>query len=118
GKFAPEYSQPVRLRGTVERLLDVKFILDGHISRNLPVNMGRGAVVRSGDVTVLLVETSGPGSSPRLYETAGLDPKTFGIVVAKSPAGFRAEYEPFAAGMLLADCPGCASPNWPKMRFD
>jgi microcystin degradation protein MlrC len=118
GRYAPEYSQPVRFQGTVEKVLDVKFILDGHISRNLPVHMGRGAVVRSGDVTVLLVEKNGPGSTPKLYEAAGLDPREFGIVVAKSPAGFRADYQSFAAGMLLADCPGCASPNWPRMRFD
>ncbi len=116
--FAPEYAEPVVLHGTVERLLDVKFTLDGHISRNLPVSMGRGAVVRSGDVTVLLVESSGPGSSPRLYESAGLDPKTCGLVVAKSPAGFRADYSPFVAAAILADCPGCASPNWSGLTFE
>lgn len=115
--FAPEYCEPVRLRGTVERLLDVEFILDGHIGRNLPIHMGRGAVIRSGDVAVLLVERSGPGSSPRLYEAAGLDPRTCGIVVAKSPAGFRADYEPFAAGIYLADCPGCADPNLSALNF-
>lgn len=118
GRFAPEYSTPVPLRGRVERLLNVDFVLDGHIGHNLPIHMGRGAVVVCGDVTVLLVEKSGPGSSPRLYETAGLDPRNYGIVVAKSPAGFRADYESFAAGMYLADCPGCASPNWPRLNFD
>lgn len=117
GSFAPEYSEPLRFRGNVERLLNVDFVLDGHISRNMPIHMGRGAVVRSGDVTVLLVEKGGPGSTPRLYETAGLDPRTFGIVVAKSPAGFRADYGEFASKFLLADCPGCASPNWPRMNF-
>lgn len=115
--FAPEYSEPVRLQGTVERLLDVDFVLDGHIGKNLPIHMGQGAVVRAGDVTVLLTQKSGPGSTPRLYETAGLDPREFGIVVAKSPAGFRADYESFAAAICLADCPGCASPNWPRMHF-
>lgn len=118
GRNAAEYSQPVRFQGKVERLVDVKFTLDGHISRNLPVDMGRGAVVRSGDVTVLLVEKNGPGSTPRLYEAAGLDPRTFGIVVAKSPSGFRADYQSFAAGMFSADCPGCASTDWPAMRFE
>ena len=115
--FAPEYAEPVELRGTVERLLDVQFTLDGHIGNNLPIRMGRGAVIRAGNVCVLLTERTGPGSTPKLYETAGLDPKTFGIVVAKSPAGFRAEYEPFAAGMELADCPGAASPHWKRLNF-
>ncbi|HUG89237.1 MAG TPA: MlrC C-terminal domain-containing protein, partial [Planctomycetaceae bacterium] len=129
----------VRFIGTVERLLEIEFILDGHISRNLPIRMGRAAVVSAGGppaapavspddgrrqaarghgpVTVLLVERTGPGSTPRLYESAGLDPRQFGIVVAKSPAGFRADYAPFAAEILLADCPGCASPDWPRLNF-
>jgi microcystin degradation protein MlrC len=115
--FAPEYCEPIEFRGTVERLLDVDFVLDGHIGKNMPIHMGQGAVVTSGDVTVLFVEKTGPGSTPSLYETAGLDPRTFGIVVAKSPAGFRAEYEPFAAEILSADCPGCASANWPRLNF-
>ena len=116
GGYAPEYSPSVRLTGVVQRLLDVDWVLDGHIGRNLPIHMGRGAVVRSGDVSVLLVERSGPGSSPRLYVTAGLDPTTCGLVVARSPAGFRAEYDPFVAATVLADCPGCAAPNWSRLR--
>jgi len=115
--FAPEYCEPVELRGTVERLVELDFVLDGHIGKNLPIHMGRGAVIRAGDVAVLLTEKSGPGSSPRLYETAGLDPRTCGIVVAKSPAGFRAEYDPFVAATYLSDCPGCASPNWSRLNF-
>ena len=117
GGFAPEHSEPVHLRVRVERLLNVEFVLDGHISRNLPIHMGRGAVIVSGDVTVLLTERSGPGSSPLLYEAAGLDPREFGIVVALSPAGFRADYEPFASEILLADCPGCATPLWERLNF-
>ncbi|MBW3542260.1 MAG: M81 family metallopeptidase [Planctomycetes bacterium] len=117
GTFAPEFSQPVHIRGTVERIGPIEFILHGHISRNLPVKMGIGAVVQSGDVTVLLVETTGPGSTPLLYEAAGVDPRRFRIVVAKSPAGFRADYEPFAGEILLADCPGCATPDWQRLDF-
>ncbi len=117
GRFAPEYSSPIRVRGIVERLQNVEWTLTGHISKNLPVNMGRGAVVRAGDVQILLVERGGPGSSPRLYETVGLDPRKCGIVVAKSPSGFRADYDPFVARTYLADCPGCASPHWNEMSF-
>ncbi len=117
GAFSPEYSDPLPFRGTVENLLDIEFVLDGHIGKKLPIHMGRGAVVRSGDVTVLLTETSGPGSSPLLYEAAGLNPRECGIVIAKSPAGFRADYDPFVAGTYLADCPGCATPEWSRLSF-
>src|SRR4051812_14520834 len=51
GKLAPEFSEPLRVRGTVERLLEMQFELNGALGRKLPVQMGRAAVVRSGDVS-------------------------------------------------------------------
>jgi microcystin degradation protein MlrC len=117
GTSAPEFSKPLRFRGTVERLLPMQFELNGALGRKMPIEMGRSAVVRSGDVTVVFTEKSGPGSSPMLYETAGLKPRECGIVVAKSPSAFRADYEPFVAAAFIADCPGCATPNWSHLSF-
>jgi microcystin degradation protein MlrC len=117
GIFSPEFSEPFRLRGTVERLLLMHFELNGALGHKVPVRMGRSAVVRSGDVTVVFTEKSGPGSSPLLYETAGLKPRECGIVVAKSPTAFRADYDPFVAATFIADSPGCATPNWSRLKF-
>jgi microcystin degradation protein MlrC len=117
GKLAPEFSKPLRLRGVVERLLPMEFELNGALGRKMPVHMGRSAVVCSGDVSVLFTERSGPGSSPLLYETAGLKPRECGIVVAKSPTAFRAEYDPFVAATFIADCPGCAAPTWSRLNY-
>jgi microcystin degradation protein MlrC len=117
GTFSPEFSEPLRFRGTVERLLPMEFELNGALGRKMPIQMGRSAVVRSGDITVVFTEKSGPGSSPLLYETAGLKPRECGIVVAKSPTAFRADYDPFVAATFIADCPGCATPNWSRLKF-
>lgn len=124
GKFSPEYSDPIPLRATVEALLPVRFTLDGHIGKNFPIDMGAGAVLRNitesgpGDVQILVVEYSGPGSTPLLFEAANLDPRSCGIVIAKSPAGFRADYGPFVKATYLADCPGCADRNLESMPFE
>ena len=118
GCSAPEHYAPVHVQGTVEWLGVVEFVLTGHIGHKLPIHMGRGATIHAGNVRLLLVERSGPGSTPLLYEAAGLDPRHCAIVIAKSPAGFRADYESFAAQMLLSDCNGCASPNWERMAFE
>lgn len=115
--YAPEYSDPVRLRGTVRKILDLTFQLEGHLGHHMPIDMGKAAVVQAGDVTVLLVERTGPGSSPQVYEAAGLDPRNFKIVLAKSPAGFKADYESFAAKILLTSGPGCATATWTRLRY-
>ncbi len=92
----------------MQNLGEVRFVHTGHAGHNLPVNMGRTAVVKSGDVTLLLAERKGLGSTPRLYEEAGLDPRRYKFVVAKSPEGFRHDYAEIAAGFLYCGAPGCA----------
>jgi len=111
------HSQPTRVRGSVLFVRPVHFELAGHLGDKLPIDMGMGAGVQVNDVTLLLVERTGPGSSPALYRSVGLEPKDFKIVVVKSPAGFRAEYEPFAAGVILSSCPGCAPPDIRKIAY-
>ena len=117
GKRDSVFSRPLHIAGKIVSLQPLRFVLFGHGGRNLPVDMGMSATVRIGDVTLLLVELPGPGSSPIMYRTAGLEPKNFKIVTVKSPAGFRADFEPFAAGIVLADCPGCASPRFAELPF-
>jgi len=82
------------------------------------VDMGISAVVRIRDVRLLLVEAPGPGSTPMMYRCVGLEPKDHRVVIVKSPAGFRAEFGPFASLILLADCPGCASPRYERMPYN
>lgn len=124
GKFSPEYSQPLALRAIVESEMPVQFTLNGHLGKNFSIDMGAGVVLRNvaetgpGDVQILVVEYSGPGSSPLLYETVGLAPRHCGIVIAKSPAGFRADYGPFVAATYLADCAGCADRKLESMPFE
>ena len=116
GRVDP-YSEPLRLQARVLDLGRIEFRLSGHGGDNLPVDMGQCAVLRAGDATILLIEKTGSGSSPRVYETAGLDPRQFKIVVAKSPEGFRADYEPLAAGILYCAAPGCASVYLDQVEF-
>ena len=52
-----------------------------------------------------------------MYRCVGLEPRDFKIVVVKSPAGFRAAFEPFAAAVILSDCPGCASPHYAELLY-
>ena len=117
GKRDNVFSQPLEVSGQVLSLRPCRFVLTGAGAENLFVDMGMSAAVRIGDVTLLLVEASGPGGTPMVYRCVGLEPTDFKIVVAKSPVSFRAEFEPFAAGIILADCPGCSSPRLSELPF-
>lgn len=117
GKRDRIFSTPLAVSGSVVRLAPARYVLSGHGGHNLPVDMGTGAAIRIRDVTLLLVEAPGPGSTPLMYRCVGLEPTAYKIVVVKSPAGFRAEYGPLASLILLADCPGCASPRYERLPY-
>lgn len=108
GKRDPRSSQPLRVTSRVQQLFEARFLLSGHLARNLPIDMGSSAVLRCGQVHIVVTSRSGPHFAPQLFQTAGLDPFAASVLVAKSPCGFRAAYAPHARKILVVRAPGCA----------
>jgi microcystin degradation protein MlrC len=102
------FSQPFTVTTRVERLFDARFMISGHLARNLPIDMGRSAVLRAGDVDILLTSRSGAHFAPEFFRAAGFDPFAARVLVAKSPCGFRAAYQPHAREIMVVKAPGCA----------
>ena len=121
----------IPLQATIENVSDAKFVLNGHLGKNLAIDMGRSAVLRAGQVRLVVTSRSGPHFAPELFQAAGFDPFTAAVVVAKSPAGFRAVYGAHAAAIYSVRAPGCAPsdfwnyeyrriprPLWPWDKID
>jgi microcystin degradation protein MlrC len=108
GKRDQRFSQPMALEIEVVRVFDARFVLSGHLGRNLPIDMGPSAVVRHGNVHIIVTTRTGPHFAPQLFQTAGLGPFTANVVVAKSPCGFRAAYQERARQIIVVQAPGCA----------
>jgi microcystin degradation protein MlrC len=102
------FSQPLTLTACTLRLFDAAFVMSGHLARNLAIDMGRSAVLRRGNVHVIVTSRSGPHFAPELFRAAGLDPFAAAVVVAKSPCGFRAAYQERARAIYVLKVPGCA----------
>jgi microcystin degradation protein MlrC len=112
------FSRPLAVRGVVENLFDARFVLSGHLARNLPIDMGRAAVLRSGEVRLVITSRSGPHFAPELFRAAGLVPSSAAVLVAKSPCGFRAVYEPIAARIIHTTSPGCAPSDFWRYPYE
>ncbi len=108
GKRDRRFSQPLHVTAKVQHLFEARFVLSGHLARNLPIDMGLSAVLRCGQVHIVVTSRSGPHFAPQLFQTAGLDPFAASVLVAKSPCGFRAAYAPYARKILVVRAPGCA----------
>jgi microcystin degradation protein MlrC len=117
GKRDRRFSQPVALEVRVEKVFDARFVLSGHLGRNLPIDMGRSAVLRHGGIYLVVTSESGPHFAPELFTAAGLDPFAAALLVAKSPCGFRAAYAGRAVRILVVRAPGCAPPDFWRYEY-
>ena len=117
GKRDRCFSQPLTVTARIVYLFDARFILSGHLARNMPIDMGPSAVLRVGGVYVVVTSRSGPHFAPELFRAAGLDPFAASVLVAKSPCGFRAAYAGRAAHIAVVRAPGCAPSDFWRCEY-
>jgi microcystin degradation protein MlrC len=111
------FSRPITVTAAVANLFDARFILSGHLAKNLAIDMGPSAVLRSGNVHIVITSRTGPHFAPELFQAARLDPFTASVLIAKSPCGFRAAYQARAKQILLVKAPGCAPSDFWKYEY-
>jgi microcystin degradation protein MlrC len=117
GKLDRRFSQPIPVTVRVAGLFDARFVLNGHLARNMPIDMGPSAVLRAGNVHIVITSTSGPHFAPELFQAAALYPFTASVLVAKSPCGFRAAYAAHAREILVVRAPGCAPSDFWRYEY-
>jgi microcystin degradation protein MlrC len=112
------FGTSLALSARIENLFDARFVLNGHLGKNLAIDMGRAAVLRIGEVRIVVTSRSGPHFAPELFRAAGYDPFAAAVVVAKSPAGFRAVYGQRAAAIYSVRAPGCAPSDFGSYAYE
>jgi len=117
GVLDHRFGTRIALRVNVERLFQARFILSGHLGKNMPIDMGPSVVLRHDHVGIVVTSRSGPHFAPELFQAAGLDPFAAALLVAKSPAGFRAAYASRALAMYSVQAPGCAPADFWNYPF-
>jgi len=112
------FGTSIEFDGQVVRLFDASFVLNGHLGKNMPITMGPSAVLRQGNVHIVVTTLSGPHFAPELFQAAGFDPFAASVLIAKSPCGFRAVYSQRAAAIYSVRAPGCAPTDFWKYPFE
>ena len=109
--FTDQFYKPVTFTGTVRALFDGKFRFKGPGFHGVTFDMGKTAVWVVGGIHLVAMERGVLQWDPELYRCVGLEPADARIVVAKSPAAFRAAYTELAHEIINIDTPGVCSPN-------
>jgi microcystin degradation protein MlrC len=109
GRLDSLFNKPVRVTGSVEFAGPASFRFGGGGYTGVEQEMGPSAVIRAGNVFILIVSTSVMTVDPELYRAVGLEPALAQIAVVKSHIQFRAGYEGLAKKIILLDSPGMSS---------
>jgi microcystin degradation protein MlrC len=117
GKRDRRFSQPITLTTQVAGIFQARFVMSGHLAKNMPIDMGPSAVLRHGNVHVVVTSRTGPHFAPQLFQAAGIDPFAASVLVAKSPCGFRAAYEAQAKKIVIVQAPGCAPSDFWRYEY-
>jgi microcystin degradation protein MlrC len=111
------FSTPLEATVQVANLFEARFVMSGHLAKNLAIDMGTSAVLQKGNVHIIVTSRSGPHFAPELFRASGIDPFAASVLVAKSPCGFRAAYEARARKVMVVQAPGCAPSDFWRYEY-
>ena len=119
GKIDTQSHSPVKMEAHVERVYDAGgYTFTGPCMTGVRMEMGKTAVLRSGEVRALVSERKALCHDQEIYRSAGIDPESMKILVAKSPNMFRAVFGPIAKEIIMVDTPGVSSSHLVSMPYD
>ena len=120
GKTDGLHGDPVAIRGIVQLLDDGKFEDTGPTHGGFRFyDAGPRALVHTDDDHMVLLTSRPRGNTSRQeLVSAGLDPLTQPIIVAKGVHSPRATYEPIAAEMIRLNTPGCTSADVSALEYE
>jgi microcystin degradation protein MlrC len=119
GKTDDLHGDPVAIRGTVRAIDDGRFEDAGptHGGRRFYDAGPRAVVYTEDDHTLLLTSRPMGNTSRQELVSAGIDPLTQPIIVAKGVHSPRGAYEPIAAAMIQLNSPGCTSADVTVLEY-
>ena len=104
--------EPLEVTGTIRRITDGAFTVTGPMFTGVKMNIGRCAVLDTGDIEIVVSEGRYEPFDTGCFTHAGIDPTRKSFVLIKSRQHFRAGFEPMSKGIVLVSGPGCCSSDY------
>jgi microcystin degradation protein MlrC len=117
GRVAPVFGAPISVRANVVALTDGVFVSDGPMQRGITVRMGRSAVLRVGNIDVIVTERRQPVNDVAYFTLHGIDVREVRLLCVKAKNHFRAAFAPICAGVIEVDTPGPAGIDLSKLPY-
>jgi microcystin degradation protein MlrC len=117
GRITNAFGAPVAVKARVLKLTDGKFRNLGPMEHNLPVDLGRTAVLDVNGIQVIITESCQTPNDPGYFALHGIDLAKIGLLCVKAKNHFRAGFTPLTRAIIDVDCPGPAASNLRHYRF-
>jgi microcystin degradation protein MlrC len=117
GRLSPTWGPPVPLDVEVERVTDGWFRNAGPMERGLDVNLGRSAVLKAGNLRVIVTTACLAPNDPQYFRLHGIDLAAVDLMCAKAKNHFRAAFGTVFDPIIDIDTPGPAAANLAALPF-
>lgn len=115
--FTPGMPGPLVAEGTVISLHDGYFTLEGPANRGVQGYIGPSAVVRIGNMDILLCTFGSQSGDPQHFRHFGIEPSFYDLVVVKANTSFRLPYGRISQLIYAADTPGAGASNLKLLQW-
>jgi microcystin degradation protein MlrC len=117
GRVTGDFGPPVPVSARVLLVTDGKFRNQGPMEHNLPVDLGRTALLDIEGIRVVITESCQTPNDPGYFALHSIDLDQVGLLCVKAKNHFRAAFKPLTRCIIEIDAPGPASPNLRHYRF-
>jgi microcystin degradation protein MlrC len=117
GRVTADFGEGVAVKARVLSITDGKFRNLGPMEHNLPVDLGRTALLEVEGLRVIITESCQTPNDPGYFTLHGIDLAEVGLLCVKAKNHFRAAFKPLTRVIVEIDAPGPASPNLRNYRF-
>jgi microcystin degradation protein MlrC len=117
GRIAPHFGAPVEAKAEVVALTDGRFVNEGPFETGMPVDLGETAVLKTGNVKVIVTSSCQAGIDPAYFRLHGIDLEKTRLIAAKAKNHFRAAFVERAAIIVDVDTPGPAALDLSVLPF-
>lgn len=112
------FQRPYTIHAYVKSLHDGNYLLEGPAMRGEAVSAGRSAVLRSGNIDIVLYHHMPFAGDPQLFRAFGIEPTLYQLVVVKSATQYKTAYRKFTTFFYPADTPGSSTANLTSLPFN
>ncbi|MFN7921588.1 MAG: M81 family metallopeptidase [Bryobacteraceae bacterium] len=116
-KLDPRWGQPFPVTARLERLSDGKFVYSGGIWSGQTADMGPSAMVRVGNVEILITTFATYDWADEQYRALGMDPEGARFIVVKNPMNYRVGYADRFNAAFVLDTPGPTPASLRNVQF-